>query len=126
MGCKCSRKDAAGNAVLPHAGMLIYYKSDPISLDIIRRNMPFRYVCLPDIELRIICGVTNTVEVYRIYPGETKHSIIEINEKQLIALRAFYRRKPWGKPVVDRLGKVVFRKKGGVIMDPLRRYGLWS
>lgn len=122
--CKC-RYDAWGKKILPHQAMLLYYKDDQNSLDIVRRWMPHRYVCLPNVEIRIGTVGEGFVVVTLIYPGETIEKALEPSTRVLEALRRTYRNgKGWSHECKN--GKVViFRRSGRVIMDPARKYGIY-
>lgn len=121
----CKRYDAAGHVILPHGDMILYYKKDPASLNLVRRYMPHRYVCLPDIEIHIFPSDTIDVQIYLIYPGETKNRYLSVSVRALEGLRATYRGKPGWKAEKRENGSVVLRRQGRVIMDPLKRFGVW-
>lgn len=121
--CKC-RYDAAGHKILPHADMLLYYKGDQKSLDIVRSQMPHRYICIPTIEIHIHKGDQFPIRVYRIYPGETMETERFLTLRALKGLRSTYREKSrWEHP--SRPGEwCILRLPGRVVLDPLQRYGI--
>lgn len=125
MRTNCKRFDAGGNVILPHAEMLLYYKKDPHSLDIVRRFMPHRYICIPDIEIRLDVQDCRTATIYSIFPGETKERVVELSDRNLNVLRHMWR---WGRKrwvMEKKTGYFVFRRAGCVVMDPLKRYGIY-
>lgn len=125
MPCKCARYDAAGHKILPHDAMKLYYKDDPISLDLVKRNMPFRLVVIPDILIRIDVQDCTSVQVLYIYPGETKERTFVLSEHGIQGLRNTWRgRKGWERE--KKVGYIALRRAGRVILDPKRRYGLWQ
>lgn len=123
--CKC-RWDAAGHKILSNVDMLKYYQNDPESLKIVKANMPHRYVCLPAVEIHIHTGAEIDVTIYQIYPGETRDNYKSISVRALEGLRATFRGRPGWRVVKNQEGLVVLRREGRVILDPKRRYGLWS
>lgn len=123
MPCKCSRYDAWGNKILPRDAMLLYYKDDPQSLNILRRNMPHRYACIPTVEILIDCQNPGEVDIYLIYPGETKLIEKSLTERAVQALRATYRGKPGWKVVQGLHGAVKLRREGRVIIDAAHKFG---
>lgn len=123
--CKC-RYDAAGHRVLSHPEMLLYYKDDKQSLDLVRRNMPHRLVCVPTIEIHIPLGQVSTITVYRIYPGETISVVKDVSVRAVEGLRQTYRRNKGWKPTRTATCACVLRREGKVVLDPLKRFGIWS
>lgn len=123
--CKC-RYDAAGHKILPRADMQLYYKDDKKSTEIVANNMPHRYVCYPDITIRIFKKDCTRVVVTWVYPGETIEKEIELTERALEGLRNTWAKgKAWG----DRKNgpdTVSMRYRGCVKLDPKRRYGIWG
>lgn len=126
MSKKCSRYDAWGHKILPHADMLFYYKDDPISRGIVSRWMPHRYVCIPSVEILINCSNPESVDVYLVYPGETALIHKDMSVRAVEALRRTYRGRPGWRVVNQRGGVVRLRREGRVILDPLRKFGVYS
>lgn len=122
--CKC-RFDAAGHRVLPHPEMLLYYQNDPVSLNRVRSWMPHKYIVVPIVEIHIHLGKEVTIQVYKIYPGETQHEFYNASVRALEGLRATFSGKKKGWTVTNKNGLVVLRREGRVIMDPKKRYGVW-
>lgn len=122
--CKC-RFDAAGKRILPHAAMLLYFKDDPKSTDLLKRNMPYRLVCVPAIEIHIPLGEVTSVTVYKIYPGETENEIREVSVRAVEGLRRTYRRGKGWRATRTSTCACVLRREGRVILDPKKRYGIW-
>lgn len=123
MTCKCARYDAWGNKILPRDAMLLYYKDDPQSTNILKRYMPHRYVCIPAVEILIDCQNPGEVDVYLIYPGETKLIEKSLSERAVEALRATYRGKPGWTVTRGLHGAVKLRREGRVIIDAAHKFG---
>lgn len=121
--CKC-RYDARGKKILPHQDMLLYYKDDAKSLNIVHRYMPFRYICIPHIQIRISPTTPPIINLYLIYPGEAEEREIKPSVRIIEGLRATYRGKPGWDRSKGKNGDVVLSRAGRVILDPLRRYGI--
>lgn len=122
--CKC-RYDAAGHKILPPEDMLHYYKNDPVSVDVLRRNMPHRYVCLPVIEIHILSGPPLRLAIFFVYPGESREIERIPSQRALEGLRATYRGRRGWSTRKNAYGAVVLRREGRVILDPRKRYGIW-
>lgn len=121
--CKC-RYDAAGRKILPHPAMLLYYKDDKQSLDLVRRFMPYRLMVIPAVEIHIHPTTPPAVYLYLIYPGETIERTIDASVRSLEGLRRTYRgRKGWTSRK-STSGAVVLRREGRVILDPKKRFGV--
>ena len=123
-GCKC-RYDAWGKKILPHADMILYYKDDVDSLDIVRRFMPHRHVCIPTVEILIDCKNPEMVDVYLIYPGETILLTKDMSVRAVEGLRRTYRGKKGWTVKDQKNGVVNLRREGRVILDPCRKYGIY-
>lgn len=122
MPCKCKRYDAWKNLILPHNAMLLYYKSDLQSLKIIMSLMPHRYVCLPDVEIRINCTQPEDVTIYLIYPGGTRSISKTLSKRALCALRKTYKGRPGWVASYNAQGTVILRRKGRVILEPAGKF----
>lgn len=123
--CKC-RHDAAGHKILAHPDMLLYYKDDPKSLDIVRRYMPYRYVCVPHLEIHIHCNGSVDVMLYKIFPGETQNAYVSVSARVLDKLRELYKGKGGWIGEKKSSGLVIIRRKGFVTLDPRKRFGVWA
>lgn len=126
MTCKCARFDASGNRILPHPGMKIYYSNDKQSLELLSKNMPHRLVVIPDVEIRIVTKDPVIALLYLIYPGETKERTVHLSDRNLAYLRKLYCRKSHWTIDRSKPDRIIFRRKGRVILDPLKRFGVWT
>lgn len=126
--CKkgCNRFDAAGHRILPHADMALYYKDDPKSLEIVRRNMPHRYVIIPIIEILFDAKKPGCVDVYKVYPGETILLQKELSLMAVDGLRRAYKGLGGWTVKYNKMGIICLRREGRVILDPRKRYGTWN
>lgn len=120
------RFDAAGHRILSREDMLSYYQNDRASLDIVKRNMPYRYVVIPAIEILIDKQNPGSVDVYLIFPGETKLIEKDVSVRAVEGLRATYRGKPGWVVKGERNGAICLRREGRIVLDPMRRFGVWG
>lgn len=120
------RYDAWGNPILPHAQMLIYYRDNPEALEIIKNNMPHRFVVIPNVDIQIQTGISPIVVIYLTYPGGDRHIVIDPSVRSWEALRRTWHGKKGWKHFYTGKGIVTLRREGTVILDTARKFGLWS
>lgn len=124
MACKCQRYDAAHNPILPLPDMKLFYKNNPEALALLKRFMPYRYVVIPNIEIRILLSDKTIGLMYIIFPGRTNQIELDLKEKDLENLRRLYKRSKRWKHDDSQNGWMILRREGTIIEDPLHRFGI--
>jgi len=102
--------------------MLIYYKSNPNSIQLLKKYLPHRLVIIPDVTIRINPKRLDTFEVIVSYPGGNKVKEYPMSDRVLCALRKTYKNKKGWKGEISKTGFIVISRFGGVILEPSGKY----
>ena len=104
--------DGRGHIIGDYFEMERRFSGDTRSLSVLRHFAPFRYVCVPDVEIHVKKGQVEALEVVLVYPGEVKRLCKQMSSQALLALRRLYKSGDTSWRVAENDHEVVFRRKG--------------
>lgn len=107
--------DGWGHRTCDYFLLVDRFRGDHASMKVLRNFAPFRYVVLPDVEIRLQKGMEGLVEVVLFWPGESRRLCKKIDERAWLALRRLWmsgdltwkRRKEGETFILSREGRVV-------------------